>query len=999
VALPVDSRPSNDPGCLRRISQLSLAFFFILLCHALPAQTQYGDSVWTVDNGLPQNSIRGIVQDPLGYLWIPTFNGLARFDGAHFTLFNRSNTPGIASDRFSVIASGKDGDLWIVTDGGGLTRYHNQSFQTYGREHGILDGEARGITADDQHHVWILAGDSIEQWDEARQVFRPVAAQDRVIYNPFNWGSAGFWGRDAQSLHWFIAGRFYALPLPAQLRAATLPFAALDQDGTIWLETAKGEQFAFNGGRFTRVAHPFITVRGSRSGRRWKVGIGPRLTLRLDFVSAGRPVEISPTHFYEDQEQNLWVGTEGQGLYRLRAQLIRPYSKEQGLVDRDVFPIYQDRSDAVWIGAWHTGLSRFANDKFTNYTVRDGLPNGLATAIYEDSKGRLWVATHGGLSIFERGRFRKTTEPKLPDRAVVQAILEDRAGTIWFGTSRGLVSYRDGVSRLFTTRDGLATDNIVVLIESAQGDVWIGGYGGLARLHNGQFTKWTEAEGLPSSSVWSIYEDHEGTIWIGTYDGGLARLKDGAFHVYGERDGLFSDGVYQILEDAHGNLWISCSHGIYRVSESELNQVADGLRKKVTSVAYGKIDGMVDLESNGGIGSAGIKAHDGKMWFPTQDGVVVFDPNAATSDNQPPPVVIESGLLDRSPIPVTGTLRIPPGKTSLEIQYTALRFDKPEQVRFRYKMEGLDADWIDAGDRRTAYYSHLPPGDYVFRVIAANPDGVWNETGSSLPVVVLAPFYKTKTFFSLLALAAVALLVGFSRYRIRQHERAREVQQAFSQQLIASQETERKRIAAELHDSLGQRLVVINNLALFSLKQVKPGTEGDGWEQAAREISEEAMTAIGETRAISYNLRPFQLDRLGLRRAIAALIRTVENASGISITSQIADIDELFPEELRINVYRILQEALQNLVKHSEATEASVKIEHSQGKVILVIQDNGRGFAAAQSSVGSAVGSVQNGFGLTGMVERAALLGGTLKVHSELGHGTTVSMDIPVKGA
>jgi signal transduction histidine kinase len=429
------------------------------------------------------------------------------------------------------------------------------------------------------------------------------------------------------------------------------------------------------------------------------------------------------------------------------------------------------------------------------------------------------------------------------------------------------------------------------------------------------------------------------------------------------------------------------------VSKDELNEVASGKRRTVTSVAFGKIDGLLDLECNGGLQPAGIRSSDGKLWFPTQDGVATIDPGSVSVDSQPPPVLIESVTLDRSPIAFTPSLTIPPGKRSLQIDYTALSFKDPEQLRFRYQMEGLDTSWINAGAKRTAYYSDLPPGKYVFKVIAANADGVWNHQGQEFNVTVLAPLYRRWWFLVMIATFFAVTILSFSHYRVLQHRRAGEAQHAFSQQLIASQERERKRIAADLHDSLGQRLVVINNLALFSLKTNDGATTSGAWKDAAAEISTEALNAIDEMRSVSYNLRPYHLDRLGLAGAIEGLAETVARGSGIEISAIVDDVDEVFTEELRINFYRIVQEGLQNIVKHAHATEATVRIEHRGDRVVLTIEDNGQGLPSGIRSKNPARG----GFGLTGMAERAALLGGFLKVHSEPGRGTIVNMEIPVK--
>jgi hypothetical protein len=445
-----------------------------------------------------------------------------------------------------------------------------------------------------------------------------------------------------------------------------------------------------------------------------------------------------------------------------------------------------------------------------------------------------------------------------------------------------------------TVQDGLATNDVRAIVESATGEIWIGGYGGLTRLKGGQFTVWTERDGLPSDNIRTIYEDKDRVIWIGTYDGGLGRLKDGKFTRYRESNGLFNNGVFQILEDGRGNFWMSCNKGIYRVSKQELNNFAEGKLATIASVAYGKSDGMLNVECNGGMWPAGIRAQDGKLWFPTQDGVAVVDPPTVRINLRPPPVVIESAFVDRSPVAIDGLLRVPPGKENLEIEYTALSFVHSQQIRFRYKMEGLDSSWIDAGARRTAYYSHLPPGTYQFHVIARNSDGVWNTEGRILAVKIIAPFYRTWWFATLVVLTLLALVLIAVRYRIAQLKRAQALQKAFSQQLIASQESERQRIAAELHDGLGQRLVVINNLALFSMRAKEKAGRAAEDGSALKEISEETSLAIQETREISYNLRPFQLDRLGLTKAIEGILRSAKSAFGLSVTSELDNIDDVF---------------------------------------------------------------------------------------------------------
>jgi signal transduction histidine kinase/ligand-binding sensor domain-containing protein len=921
---------------------------------------------------------------------------LARFDGVHFTVFNKSATPGMVSNRFEAVNRGENGDLWLITEGGRVTRYHLGIFETYGTAEGLPDEPARGAYSNQAGHVWFLFDKTIAQWDERAGRFVDIAVPNpNISYKAIRWESGGFWGLDSDGLHVFVEGTFKTYPLPSWLPVSSVWNMARDQTGKIWIETLDGQYVGLPLDPSQSFEPPRRTLSVSYTDHRgvvWTIRVSRHLARSLDIISSGIPVSLPFYQLYEDDENNLWLGTDGQGLHKLRKQFIQVYSKEQGLVDRNVYPIYQEPSGTIWAGVWNAGLSRFKDGKVTNYTVADGLPNGLVTALTADREGRMFVATHGGLVNFVNEKFVRAVNLSLPDDEVIQAMFSSEDGTMWFGTTRGLVSYGHGVRKILTKADGLATDDVRVILEGSDGSLWVAGYGGLTQVHNGIFRRWTERDGLPSDNIRSLYEDAEHVLWIGTYDNGLARFQNGKLTRYGTRDGLFDQGVFQILEDRHGNFWISCNRGIYRISKRELNEFASGSRDKITSVGYGKIDGMLNTECNGGLWPAGIKTADGKMWFPTQHGIAVLDPEEVPTNKEPPAVLLEALLVDRAPVPLNGSLVIPAHKENVEIQYTAVTFINSEQTRFKYILEGLDSKWNDVGTRRVAYYPHIPPGKYVFRVLAENSDGVWNEQGQSLPVIVLAPFYRTWWFFALLVLVAILLTARAWSYRLRQLERAQIAQRAFSQQLIASQESERKRIAADLHDSIGQRLIVVNNLALLLLRSNDPNKSNQKEAQTLKEISTEASLAIEEARGISYNLRPIQLDRLGLNKAIEGLIRTISHASGIRFSTELDNVDDLFSEALRINFYRIVQESLNNIMKHAKATQVSILLRRTEALLTLTIEDNGAGIR----SVSRPAPTGQNGFGLTGMAERARLLGGTFQIRPGPERGTLIAVEIPL---
>jgi signal transduction histidine kinase/sugar lactone lactonase YvrE len=985
-----------------------LPSLLILFCPVFASAAEYQVDSWTTENGLPQNIVRDVCQTPDGYLWFATMDGLVRFDGVRFVVFNRSNTPGIAGNRFSSLYCSGGGEFWAGTESSGITRYQQGRFATYTTRQGLPSNEVLDVTGDDAGHIWALSHTSIVQWSEAGSRFLGLPSE-QSRYSYFSNGRFGFWGINGDGLRLFVRGQLRDYPFPRDWPRRFLTRAGKDLNGVIWLLAADGRFAKLNGGRWSKVfrvhakqaasskpADFASTSRDSR-GNLWNFGIASHpadsLIQYLSLSVRGQPRRIPFNSFYEDREGSVWLATDGQGLYRVRKQAVSVLSKEDGLPDRNIYAIYQDRGGAIWIGTWNGGLARFSAGKFTTFSAAQGLNSSRIGAMSEDRDGVLWVATDHGLYRMQNGRFELEDYEILRDRELVRAIHQDPEGTLWFGTAQGLVRYRDRSWTVLTPKDGLASDDARVMIDGRAGNLWIGGYGGLTSLYHGHFKRWTEADGLPSNSIRSLYEDSDGVLWIGTYDGGLGRLQNGKLIRYTVRDGLFNNGVFQILEDSRGYLWMSCNRGIYRVSKSELTEFAMGKRRTISSISYGKADGMRNAECNGGLWPAGIRAHNGELWFPTQDGVVVIDPEHVTVNSRPPPVVIESISVDGQSSSPDKALRIPPGRENLEIEYTALSLIDSGQIRFKYQLVGLDRDWVDAYTRRAAYYSHLPPGEYDFRVVAANSDGVWNMDGKQVHISVLPPFYRTWWFLMIALLTAAGAVYLAWQNRVSQLERSKQVQEAFSRQLIASQEGERKRIAAELHDSLGQHLLIIKNWAALALRGLNGASVA---KEPLTEISSTASQAIDEVRGIAYNLRPYQLEKLGLTTAIQDLVDQIAASSAIRFSTAVERVDGAFPKDVEISIYRMVQESLNNIVRHSQATEARVLVTRRAGLVKLIIQDNGRGFTAPSAG---APAPGRNGFGLLGIAERARMLGGHMTIQCAPDAGTTITISLKLQQA
>ncbi len=1007
---------------MSNLSKRLLLCFCLCLC-LTAARAQYRVDQWTADDGLPQNSVYGIVQTKDGYLWTATLDGLARFDGVRFTVFNKGNTLGIVNNRFVSLFETGNGDLWAGTEESGAGRFRGGRFEHFVADTGvprIVYWIVAGADAD----AAILLNDRFQAFRFADGKFAPLEAQTNSAPNEQIARSASIkipCRSDSENVfsECLIGEKWIKFSFGENSLPMSFVRAARAADGIVWLIADDGKLARAENGTITKIyderdnlpKYPLYFVTGARlalaakdaDGAFWLVDL-PAMSKELLFKKNAVPptfdrVENSST--YADGEGNLWFGTRRDGLFRVRKQLVTAYSEADGIKDKNIYPVYEDRAGTIWIGTTD-GLFKYENGNFSlieSTKKTESNEKFFIDALGADASGRVLFSSFGVLYVVENNRVAPFEREKILSDGAIFAIHNDRENALWIGGEKGLRRLKDGVLNSFTTADGLAGNDVKVIIEARAGGLWIGTYDGLSRFENGRLTSWREADGLPSRTIRALSEDADGTLWIGSYDGGLARFKNGKFTRYDTKSGLPNDGAFQILEDETRNFWISSNRGIYRVNIDELNDYADGKITSVNAVAYGKSDGMLNAESNGGRSPAGVKTRDGRLWFPTQDGVAVIDPRDIKINPQPPPVVIEMVKIDNNEVGFEraddeskienpkSKIRIEPSQQSFEIGYTALSFVNSGNLRFKYKLEGLDSDWVDAGVRRTAYFSHVPPGEYTFRVIAANSDGVWNERGAAIKIVVRPAFYQTWWFLVLGVTASGLFIFGIYRRRINESRRRQFAQEEFSRRLINAHETERRRVAAELHDSIGQSLAMIKNSAVFGANTAQD--LDDAKEQLA-EISGASAQAISEVREIAYNLRPYLVDRLGLTKAISELLEKIEDSTGLEIDEELAEIDDLFEKEAEISIYRIIQESLNNILKHAEATKARVSMIETTRSVKIEISDNGTGFDAHSANETSGRG----GFGLLGMSERVRMLGGTLAIESAAEKGTQIKIEL-----
>jgi PAS domain S-box-containing protein len=773
------------------------------------AISQYVHDVWQTEAGLPQDSVLSIAQTPDGYLWMGTEEGLVRFDGVRFTVFDKRNTPELTSNLILALLVDRRGALWIGTNGGGLVRLQRGKFLPYTARQGLSNNVILSLYEDPSGCLWVgTDGGGLDRLKNGR--FQSYRSKDGLL-NDSVFAISG----DAQGALWIGThsglnrlqdGRITAFTTRNGLPNDYVRTIYVDLQGAVWVGTNGGGLACFRDGSFTTYTtrdglsdNAIWSLYEDSGGSLWIGTGGGGLNRFRDGKFAAYTSKLglssdSVWAIHEDKEGSLWIGTAGGGLNRLRDGSVTAYTTAEGLSDNVVLPVFEDHEGALWIGTNGGGLNQFKDGRFAVYTTRDGLADNQVFSISEGADGSIWAGTRRGLSRFYKGRFTIYTVRNGLPNDIVLASYVDHEGNLWIGTRGGLSRFRDGRFTTYTSKDGLSNNYVLSITEDPQGTLWVGtGGGGLNRFRNGRFTAYTTKTGLPNDVVWSLYSDPQGNLWIGTDGGGLSRLHGGVFKNYSTRNGLFDDTVFAILEDGLGDLWMSSNKGIFRIRKQALNDIAAGKIHFAPSVPYGVAEGMKSKECNGGFQPAGAKARDGRLWFPTMQGVVTIDPRHPQTNPVPPPVSIEQVVVDGKALEGAEAVHAAPGGGRFEVHYTALSFIVPDRVRFLYKLEGFDKEWIGAGTRRVAYYTNLAPGTYRFRVIAANNDGLWNQTGATVDITLDPHFYQTDWFYVVCALLFALAAFGLYRVRVRQlkrrerelvllvDERTRELRQEFAE--------------------------------------------------------------------------------------------------------------------------------------------------------------------------------------------------------------------------
>lgn len=957
-----------------------------------PPSDGYFARSWITDDGLPHNTVTGLLQDDRGYIWIATAGGLSRFDGQRFTEIRlpaefrnggynirciaredvrtllvlstggrvvRVRDREVTLHPASAVLAGHqpvnlfvapDSAIWIGMTDGALLRWQDGSAQWFeSSPDAAILGRASRFTfaADEQKRTWIASGNSLG-WYEHGRINRLCVSENRPLV--IAGGSAGrIWICSAGELQLLARGKIETLAtgVPWQGFLGVIRSLFEDHCGTLWIAAGRIGLLRWTSAGFTRVD----ALHGLQ------------------------------TAVIEDREQNLWVGTEGSGVAQVQEKTFRFFDTTDGLVEDMSNGVAAGPRGELWLANNSGGIAQIVHDRVQPLHLElKGAPLYLSTCVV-DAQGTLWAGGRDGLFRVPGPAMDQPEKLSVPT-GKVHVLFVARNGDVWFSADPDLWGYyHDGVPHLLSAQDGYTSHLIRAVADDAKGDVWAGALNGdLLRWDGHRVRQFTATEGLTGDAIHDLLAGADGALWIATA-GGLILGRNDHFSRFGKEAGLLDDLLLRLLEDGRGNLWCASRSGLFFVPEEQLEAVANGSAARVWCRPCGRGLGLVGVSPLGSYQPSAARSADGRLWFATAKGVLAIDPSSLPTSLPPPPVFIDDVLINDRRVPLQDALEIPPGRQRIEFHLAALSFVAPETVQVRYRLEGADPDWVDAGPNRTASYSGLAPGTYRLRVIAANTFGQWNQTGAAISFTV-RPAWWQQTWLKVCGLIVAAVGLGgmvrfWSQLALRRRLRRLEQDHAL--------EKERTRIARDLHDELGGGLTEVN-LLVDRLRHTQPAEL-----PTALGLLADRMRSLSlELSSIVWTVSPRSSSLDLLAAFIGQHARKMLNHSGVECLVQGGEAIPAAPlaPGQPYHVLAIVKEALNNTLKHAHAQHAWISTACADGVFHLTIKDDGAGFD---------LDAKQRGFsnGLRNLQERADAIGARLEISSRPGLGTEISVSFP----
>lgn len=947
---------------------------------------QYLHTSWTQEEGSALPQVLALAQTADGYLWLGTNKGLMRFDGMRFTDWSPTSGPPLPSSTIGCLRASSAGGLWVGmgaglcrVDRGRVFRYPaldklpcpvitamledrfgrlwllnlcreattlarlspDGALQTFGAKDGLPEQRLRALAQDRQGNLWIGTAGAVCRWSPGTAA---VCSQEPAVnVAALSERADGdlMAADDIRNQVFRISNRL-ASPIAPRLPDTEFARAMVcDRDGNIWQGTSgqgllrfrenKVDRFTRNEGLSNNVVNDLI----------------------------------------EDREGDIWVAT-ARGIDRIRDPKVQLYSSVNGLSSDLIGAVYGASDGAIWIGTSGGGLNRLAGEHVTAYSRAAGLPNPSVTSLFEDAAGRMWAATVGGLTVQAGDRFVEVLTAGGHHLQKVFNIAGNRSGAVWLADGKlGLFAIHDGVADPVSLT-GADKGDVYGLLVARNGDVWLGHYHGGITILGGDSTKhYDSPDGLGQGPVRALYEDRQGVVWAGTGQG-LSRFRDGHWATWTTAQGLPEGGVQSIVDDDAGCLWLVTPAGVVRLTRASL----EGPVKPLQTVLYGRTEG---LRLSPGMSNPRLsRSRDGRLWVCTEDGAAAIDPARVTSNPVPPPVVIEQVIADGKAYDPASRDEVAFRGRDLQIVYTGISLMVPERVRFRYRMDGLDSRWTEAGSRRNVAYVNLPPRHYRFQVMASNSDGVWNDTVADLALRVDPYFYQTK-WFALICLTSALLLV-WSLHQLKMRRVVARVQ------LIAA---ERLRFARELHDSLLQGFSGVVFLLEAAARQFDAAPELS--KQRLERALDQADQSLREAREMIVSMRIPALENSTLPEALRTTVAQMVSGVPVDFQFDLKGHVRQGPYDVEANLFLLAREAVTNSLNHAAATRIRLELCYTLKELHLTIQDDGRGFdpEMARTKAGH--------WGFNGMHERARHIGAALTVDTAPGRGTRIDASVAWK--